>query len=74
MFINKRYQKAEYDNERDLYYTNMLIPAGEEAIRKYTENDFQQITRTAEEHLINESQVKYLIPRFRPIDSATAIA
>ena len=75
MFINKRYQKAEYDNERDLYYTNMLIPAGEEAIRKYTENDFQQITRTDEEHLINESQVKYLIPEFRPIDnSVTAIA
>ena len=72
-FLAKRYQKDEFNNERDLYYTNILIPAGEKAIKEYTENDFQSVARPNEEHFIIESQTRFIIPRFRPVLTTPAI-
>ncbi len=72
-FLKKRYQKDEFDNERDIYYSNILIPAGEKAIKEHLQIDFTSATRTAEQHFVLELSTEFLIPDFFPVTAIASI-
>ena len=62
---------GEFKNEKDLYYSQLLLPAASQAIRQFYNNDFESKARTETISLIE--QTRFIIPRFRPIASVTSI-
>jgi len=67
----QRTQLGEFKNEKDLYYSQLLLPAASQAIREFYNNDFESKARTETISLLEET--RFVIPKFRPIASITSI-
>lgn len=73
LFTKKNFKKAEEENERDIYYQQILLPGASQTIRNFFNNDFQSISRV-ETFSILDSTVLKLFPKHRPVSSITSVA
>lgn len=46
LYLKETFTQIDENNERDLYYSNILLPGASEAVRRLTNQDFQSIART----------------------------
>ena len=67
----QRTQLGEMKNDKDLYYSQLLLPAASKAIRQMFNNDFQSIARTETLSLLERT--RFVFPQNRPIASITSI-
>jgi len=70
-YLNQNYFDSIRDNEKDIYYTNILLPGVSEALRAYFDNDFQSTTRS--ETLSVEERTRKLFLKYRPASDITSI-
>ncbi len=67
----QRTQLGEMKNDKDLYYSQLLLPAASKAIRQMFNNDFESTARTETLSLLERT--RFVFPRNRPISSITSI-
>lgn len=72
LFVKKTLRKVDDENERDLYYSNILLPGASASIRAFFDNDFQSIARSEIFSVLEPSFTK-LFPRYRPVSSLTSV-
>jgi len=72
LFTKKNFKKGEEENERDIYYQQILLPGASQTIRSFFNNDFQSISRVETFSTVNDNTLK-LFPKHRPVASITSV-
>jgi len=71
LYLLKALKQIDESNERDLYYSNILLPGASAAFRGFYHNDFQSISRT--EYFSVLEPTRKLFPRNVPVSSITSV-
>ena len=71
LFLKQTFNQVEESNERDLYYSNILLPGASEAVRRLTNQDFQSIART--DIFTVKERTEFLTLEFRPVTVLTEV-